>query len=225
MSAELQRVGASVPVGAPPRAMLLPPEIAQQARARAQRRSMLAIVVLTIVIVAAGYLGVSVLEQQAEQRLADAQRETTALLAEQAQYAEISTLQSKVAGIQTDQQTATATEIDWKSYLEALQKTLPDGAAISSVSVTGAAPGETATTSSSPLDAPAVAQLTLTATADGVLDVVEWINAFSSLPGYAGSVPTSVSTADDGYQVSFTISIGEDALSNRFASDDEEVAQ
>ncbi|MDM4761516.1 hypothetical protein QT381_00645 [Galbitalea sp. SE-J8] len=216
---DLQRVG-PVLVGAPPRASLLPPEIALEAAARRQRRGIIALVVLIVLVVAGGYAGATYLAQGAQTKLADAQNQTATLLAEQAQYAQISTVQSKVADIQADQATVTALDVDWKSFLRALDGTLPDGATLQSVAVTAATPITPIVAGGSPLDSAHIAEVTLTATTGDVPDIVAWITALSTLPGFVDATPTNVATVDGGYQSTFVVHIGDGALSKRFAPTD-----
>lgn len=217
MSGAVERV-ASVEVSAMPRAMLLPPEVELAARARRQRRALLAVLVLVIVVVAAAYAGATVLAGNAQLALIASQNQTAALLAEQAQYSEIQTVQGKVDGIEAEQQAVTVTEIDWKSYLTNLEKTLPGDAVVQSISVTSSSPLTPLGAPSSPLDKDRIAEIVLTATTKDVPDTVAWLGALAQLPGYADATPTSLNSTDGGYQVSFTLHVNADAVTNRFGT-------
>jgi hypothetical protein len=210
-------------LGGLPRANLLPPEILLQARARRQRVGLLAVIVAVVVLVGGAYVGVSLLAAGAQARLTAAQDETLRLIAEQGKYIEIQTLQSKVAGIKAGQVAGTATEIDWESYLDGVQKALPGDASLQSATITSSTPITPMGAPTSPLDRARVAELVLTAQTKDVPDIVEWIDALATLPGYADSTPTNVTSADDGYQLTFTMHVNDEAISHRFA--DEEGAE
>jgi Tfp pilus assembly protein PilN len=221
MSRAVQRTS-ELEVGGPPRAMLLPPEIAQEAKAKTQRRGLIGVVLLVLVLVGGAYVGATLLTQKAQSDLLAAQNETATLLAEQTQYSEVQIAQSKADGIRADQLTVTTAEIDWKSYLQDLQDTLPPDASIESIAIVSSTPLTPVTAPASPLDQVSIAQITLTATTKDVPDIVEWINSFATLPGYAGATPTNVTSTEGGYQASFAINVNSGALANRFVTEDTE---
>ena len=74
-------------IGGPPRAELLPPEFAAEARLRTQRRGMVAVAILSVVVVGLVYGYVTLRSTVTAQLLASANAETTSLLSQQAEYA------------------------------------------------------------------------------------------------------------------------------------------
>lgn len=214
------RKPATLIIGGPPFADLLPPEIALEAKARSQRAGLIAVIVVLAIIVIGGYVGVSFLAQQAEDELVAAQAQTAALLAEQSKYSEVRTAQAKVSGITSDQKFATTTEIDWTAYLNLAGDALPSGASITGVDVLTSTPVLPIAAPSSPLEYARIAELKLTAVTADVPNIVEWISALETLPGYADSTPTSILKEENGYTLQFTMHINTDALSNRFADEE-----
>jgi Tfp pilus assembly protein PilN len=205
-----------IEVGATPRAMLLPPEVAVEAKTRSQRRLLGLVLILVIVAVAGAYAGVTYLSAAEDAKLATAQAETAALLAEQAQYAEISSAQAKVGGITASRKSAMASEIDWMTYLDSIGDTLPQDARITSIVVTSESPLTPLAVPSGPLDTARVAEIVLTASTKDVPDIVQWISALSTLKGFTDATPTNVVSSDDGYQATFTVHVDDRALAHRF---------
>jgi len=207
-----------------PRADLLPPEVALEAKAQAQRRSMLALIILLIVVVGAAYGAVTYLTSNAQASFEAAQARTTVLLKEQAKYSEIKTLSSKVSGIESDQKIATSTEIDWKSYLKAVEAKLPTGSTFQTVSVASSTPLTPLSATSGLLGPDGIAEIILGIKSEDVPDIVKLVDSLTDLPGYTDATPNNVTRDEDGYYLlSVTIHVSNDALSNRFK--DEEAAK
>ncbi len=220
MSPARQRA-AVLEYGMSPHASLLPPEVMAAARMRIQRRNLLITLALVVVVVVAAYAGVFALAASAQVALTEAQLQTTTLLQEQAKYAPAQVAQTKVSGIQTDQKAVTADEIDWRSYLKTVQRTLPHGASIKNVAVTGDTPISSTANSATPLAATSIANIVLTVDTPGVKDVVGWIGRLSKLDGYVGATPTNITTGEDsgGYEVTLSLAVNDSVVWNRFGSD------
>lgn len=204
--------------GAPPRADLLPPEVEQRAKARSLRRTLGAVIVLTMVLVIVGYGAVSLLSITSQAQLDQANARTSQLLAEQAKYIEVrkvsNTLQTAVAA----RQVGSSTEIIWKEYLTEIQGSLPAGTIVTNFAAETETPIATYTPPSVPLQGERIGQLTFTATSASLPDVEAWLRALATLTGYVDAAPGSVTLKEDGtYTVAIVMHINSDALANRFA--------
>lgn len=218
----LTRKPPALQLGAVPRADLLPPEIALEAKERSQRRGLVTGVIVFAVIVASAYAGATYLTLNADAELAASQQRTTDLLTEQSKYSEIRTLTGKVDQIKMDQQRGTSTEIDWKKYLLSVEAVLPAGATLRTAAITSSTPLSPLEVSTSPLESDRIAEIIFTATTKDVPDIVQLIDSLSELPGYTDATP-SVETGTPGYALTVTMHVNSDALANRFgATEDSE---
>jgi type II secretory pathway pseudopilin PulG len=210
-------------VGGVPRADLLPPEIKASERARAQRRGLVVIVVIIVLVVAAGYAGASFVAQKSADALTAANLETTAILQQQAQYAEVQKANSAILTTKAARAQAFATEIDWKTEIAAIVATLPSGSQLSALGVTSSTPTTPLDAPSSPLEGARVAEVQLTVTSSGIPDSAKWIRDLSSLKGFVDATPTSIATSNDAGATAteittvVTLHLNSDVYWNRFA--------
>ena len=205
-------------LGGAPRADLLPPEVGEGNRAKSVRRSLkIAIVgVLIIVIAAAG--GAWLLAFVAHNNLLASQDETVRLLAEQSTHAEVRDVKNNVVVSQAAREVGVSTEIDWKTYLLALQATLPAGVSVTGVDTDSASPITDFAQSTVPLEGGRVGTLAFAATSPTLPSIPTWLNGLRSLPGFVDAVPNSVTRQEDGsYTASITMHINAEAYSGRFA--------
>lgn len=207
-------------LGGEPRVDLLPPEVFKRRQAKAVRRGLGIGTVGLLAIVLAGTGAATYLSGQAQAQLLAAQSSTTDLLAEQTQYAEIRTAQSQVDLVKAAQQVGVSTEIDWKTYLLAVQGTLPASVVIESVFVDSASPILLYPQPTVPLQGARVATVDFTASSTVLPDVPAWLNGLTTLPGFADALPGSV-TLDETtgvYAVAIKMHVNEAAYAERFAS-------
>jgi hypothetical protein len=209
--------GASA-LGGEPRVSLLPAEVNDFHKARAARRRLGFAVFGVLVVVVAGVAGAFVLSTTSQAQL-DAARATSAdLVAQESQFSDLRTVQSGIALVEAGQQVGASTEIDWKTYLQALQATLPAGVAINGVTIESASPFVDFAQSSVPLEGSRVATLSFAATSPSLPSIPDWLDGLATLEGFADAVPGSVQVQTDGtYLVNITMHINADAFSLRFA--------
>lgn len=207
---------AGITVGGAPRVDLLPPEVRAERRAAGFTRRAWAGVLVVAVVVAIGSGAAFMQRVRAEDALAMAQAETQALLMSQTKYSDLKATQTKVDIAIAAQKVGGSTDIDWPTYLEKVQGTLPVGVTIVSVSLDQASPLAQYTQSTAPLQGSRVATLTFQATSPTLPSVPDWLNGLATLPGFADAQPGSV-TLDDGlYRAEITMHITADAFSGRF---------
>jgi len=205
-------------VGGNPQVDLLPPEVRKERRAKAWRRRLGGGVIGVVVVAVLGVGAATALAIQAEARLAVEQARTGQLIAEEATYADVRAMQNQVDLVRAAQEVGASTEIDWKTYLDAVQGTLPASVAIVTVSVDSASPLMRYAQSTAPLQGARVATVGFTATSTVLPDVPTWLTALGTLPGFADALPGSVTLneSDGTYTVAITMHINDAAFAQRF---------
>ncbi|HEY0118361.1 MAG TPA: fimbrial assembly protein [Cellulomonas sp.] len=204
-----------------PQVDLLPPEV-RAGRKLAQTKRLLVIAILGVVLISAlGWVYALFTLRDANTEVANAQADTDRLTSAQAQYAEVPQIQSELSKTQSALDQATATEVLWKPYLEALRAVTPAQVSYDTLQVT-VSNDPNAAASGDPLQAPSVGQLVFTGRSATVTDMSAWMDAVRSIPGLSDPWFTQASLTDDNgtayYQVSGTVQIGTTALAHRFAS-------
>ena len=205
-------------VGSEPRVSLMPPEVLPSRRAKGVRRSLLWAVLGVVLITVTAVGGTAVLGFRAQLDLATAQAHTSELLAEQTQYKEVRKVQDQVTLVEAAQQVGASTEIDWKTYLEKVQATLPADVTMATVTVDSATPLTTYEQPTAPLLGARVATLSFQASSPTLPVVPVWLNSLATLPGFADATPGSVTLdpTTSTYSVDITMHINETAFDRRF---------
>ena len=206
-------------LGGPARVDLLPPEIKAAKGAAAVRRRLTLGLVGVIVVCALGYSVVTIGAVAAAGQLESERSETTRLIAEQGQYSEASTLAGRVAGITAALNTASSTEIDWASYIEALIRIAPTGTRVA-VAVDSSSPVEAIAQPLLPLEKARTANVVITLESKSLSSSAEYLERLKALVGYEDASANSVSyDAEKGYVTVLTLHINKEALRNRFLED------
>lgn len=200
-----------------PQVDLLPPEVRQERKLKRTKR-LLAVALLAIVLLAVvGWVFAKFTLVAANREVADAQADTAKLTQQQAKYAGVPQIQSQLAAARTALSSATATEVLWKPYLEALRAVTPPNVSYQSLQVTLSSDP---TATSAPLQQPAVGQIVFTANAATLPDVAAWMDAVGQLPGLSDPWFTQAAVTDENgyvyYQVSGSVQITSAALAHRF---------
>ena len=211
-------VRSGLTLGGAPQVDLLPPEIRSERGARrVQGRLWLGVlaVAATVVLVSVG-LGLQVVV--AQQELQRENDRTLELAAEQGSYQEVRRVGDEVALVQAAQQVGASTEIEWRSYLQAVQATLPASVKIETVAIDTSSPLTIYPQSVLPFQGARVATVSSMATSSSLPDVPTWLNALATLPGFADALPGSVDRAPltGVYTVNITMHINAEAFARRF---------
>lgn len=211
----------SLVIGGEPRVDLLPPEVRSERKAKVVRRRLGVAVIGVVVLVVAASGGATILSIQSQFTLAEEQTRTTQLLQEQGKYMEVRNVQQQVSLVQAAQQVGVSTEINWKTYLEAVQAILPATVVIDTVDVEAASPMAIFAQSTGPLQGARVATVKFTARSAVLPDVPTWLTALKTLPGYADALPGSVSldASTNTYTVDITMHVNDAAFSKRFVTE------
>lgn len=209
--------GGHLVVGGPARANLLPPEVGVAARGKVVRRNAVAIIILAVILVVAGYAGAMFLALGAQIQLDAANQRTQDLLNEQKEYMEVRSVKSLLETAAAARVAATSTEIDWKDYFQQIETILPAGTLVTNVRADAATPLQAFSQPSVPLQGDRIGELTFTATSASLPDVEAWLQSLATLPGFVDAAPGNVSLQGDGtYQVSITMHINKNVLLLRF---------
>jgi len=208
--------GSNTQVGGAPRVDLMPPEIRlkrSQLRTRRSLRLALFGVFLLVVVACGGTWAWSVLAQTG---LASAQNQQQALLAQQAKYSNVTTVQNAITLIKAGQIVGDSTEIDWQDYLTKLQATLPAGVSLATVTIGTADPMTAYAQSTTPLEGGRIATLAFTATSASLPSIPVWLDGLKTLPGFVDATPGQVSLTEGTYSADVTMHIGPQAFAHRF---------
>lgn len=207
-------------IGGPPRVDLLPPEVRARKKSRAHRRSLLLGVAGAVALMLMGVGAASLLSLQAQSQLQAEQQRTTRILTEQGKYVGVRKMQEQVTLVQAAQQVGASTEIDWKSYLDSIQATLPANVVVKTVTVDSATPLAIYQQATAPLQGGRVATISFTAATPSFPELPAWLTALRTLPGYADAAPDSATldTTSGTYTVSITMHVNADAFDERFSA-------
>jgi Tfp pilus assembly protein PilN len=213
-----------------PRVNLLPPEIAAAARLKRLKTilglTVLAVMALLILV----FLWVSGQVGGAEEELAAAQTEGSALEAEAATYAEVPQVLASVNTAQENLATAMAPEIRWSFYLNDMSLTIPrttrlvtmtavnDGAAAQLSGGVAAVEGGGVTT----LGQPVIGTMTFSGRSTDFDAVAAWLQSLARQPGYLEPYVQNVTRAEETatkgtyFNVESNTRLSTEALSERY---------
>lgn len=204
--------------GREPRVDLLPGEVHVGRRERAlARRAWIGVVVIGSIVVL-GIAGAFLDALQSATALADAQNQTTSLLAQQGKYAEVRTIEGRANLLEAAQSVGGAPEIDWAESLTSLQDALPSGTTITDLTITSAGPVEEYAQSTAPLQGARVGTLQVTLSTPQIPSVPTWTEALSKLKGYVDSNIDSVTRDQDSgnYTAVVTLHVNEKAFDGKY---------
>jgi hypothetical protein len=206
-------------VGGESRVDLLPPEVRFVRKAKIIHRRLGFVVFLVVILMAGGIALVRAQAIQAQVNLSIEQASTASLLMQQRKFGQVQKVQNAIASIQAAQQVGTSTEINWEQYLTSVQATLPPNVTLDTVNIDSATPFAPYTQATAPLQGSRIATLSFTAKSSTLPEVPVWLNALTTLPGYADASPGSVTRNATGtYSVSITMHINQAAFTHRFAT-------
>ncbi|MES1169302.1 MAG: hypothetical protein ABUL47_01295 [Leifsonia sp.] len=199
-----------------PRVQLLPPIVQEREKARSARRTLVAFVVLSLVVVAGGYAFALFRAGGAQQALVDAQNHTQSILSEQATYSEGTRVANEVAETQEAQKVVTSLEILWGPVIDEVRGMIPAGATLDSVTVTGQAPWEAILNPAGPLRAPHIGEIVFVVKSDKPIDVVKLAAKLATIVGYADSTVISTLTECGKVKTTVSLTLNEAAISGRY---------
>jgi len=220
-SKQQQRRGAAkaLVLGGVPRVDLLPTEVLVDRRQQAvARRAWLGVVVIAAVAVL-GVGAATVTNVASSQQLRIAQAQSTSLLQRQGQYAEVRDVEKRTGLVQAAQAVGGSTEIDWSTYLEQVQDSLPSGVSISGIDVDSASPLSAYAQAMTPLEGARVATLGFEADSPSLPSVPDWLDSVHRLPGFVDANVDAVTLDETSghYTVKMTLHIDDTAFDGRYS--------
>lgn len=193
----------SVVVGGAPHADLLPLSVREAIRRRPIVRRLVALVALVALVTVAGVAGATYLALSAEQALAEEQRRSEDLLAQQLQFADARAINNALNNAITAREAATSAEVDWEALLDEIRASLPAGLVLVSVDgATRVAPAE-----DEPLRQDSIGSFRINANSPTVPDVESWLIDLEAVTGYAGIAPPITISGSEGASYSVTIEV------------------
>lgn len=207
-------------LGGLPAVRLLPSSYEASVRMSGIRRKLVTGVVAVVLV---AFLGIGVATARlafANTELASEQSRSGLLKVEQQKYADVTTLESQLSGIQQAQPRAASGEIQWAPYLALVGGTLPPDTVITAISATLSDSADPAAVVV-PLQAPHVAVVGLTVDSPQA-SVSDWLDSMRSLPGFVDATPGNVVLVPETgrYTVAVDLLVNDVALAKRFEPKD-----
>ncbi len=210
-------------VGGPARVDLLPNEVRVAQRGARQRVWLGVAVVAAVLITAGGYGAAKVTSIAAALELSREQDRTVALLAEQAQYAELRTLTGTRQALEDARIAGAFSEIDWMARVAEVQAALPADAVIIEMSLDSGDAMVAYPQPTTPFAAPVKAVMTFTAVTPSVPRVSDWLDALeTSVTGFSASATSGVAWSEELqlYTTGIGVGVTEGAWSGRYIPDE-----
>jgi hypothetical protein len=208
--------GPQLVLGAPPRVDLLPPEVKAARRGQSIRRGLVIGIVGVVAIGIAAYAASAIQLTAAEATLASAQKTTADLRAQQLEFLPARGVKLKIITVEHGEQVGVSTEIKWKTYLNLVEKSLPNNAKITTFAADATTPVEEPSLPTNPLQGARIATIVFTAESDTLPDIEKWLQGLATLPGFADANPDSVTRTDgEPFVATITMHITPEAYSGR----------
>jgi hypothetical protein len=207
---------------AEPRVQLLPPFVAQRAKARSAARLGVMFVILGIAIAGGMFVLGFFRIASAGIALADASAETQNILQQQNEYRIATDTAQMVQQTSETQLVATSYEIDWADLLLNVQSFLPAGGTIQNVTATNQAPWAASLAIEDPLRTPRIASIEIVVNTASIPEAVALVERLRDLDGFADAVLTTSAVGVDGRATTtIVLTLSTEAVSGRFLETDE----
>ncbi|MEJ5944667.1 hypothetical protein WDZ17_05085 [Pseudokineococcus basanitobsidens] len=212
-----------VVLGGVPRVDLLPASVAAGDRFRRLQLGLAAGLALVLVGAAGATLLAGAGVADAQQDLATEQARTSALQAEQAQYAEVPLLRGQQAALEQARDTAMADDVLWYRYSARLSNALPADLRLTTLDMQlgdDGAVDPTAAVAGAP--AAALGSMTLSLEGSAVPDTADLLDVLGDVPGLDGpwADSTTAEGEGDGTVVQAHADVSDEALSHRYPGAD-----
>lgn len=204
-------------LGAPPAADLLPPEVGIARRSRGMRRGIVAVAVLLMVASGGASAAAKYQAVAAEVALALEQERTVALIAEQAEFADVVAVQTEIEEREAARRVATGTEIDWQVFVTSIAEAMPADMVLRSVTAEGSSPMAGLAQAADPLQGPRVATVTCIVRSPVMITVPDVVDLMGGLTGFVDAqVPISELKPEGYFETTFVVHLDGTAYLNRF---------
>lgn len=211
---------------AEPRVQLLPPFVAQRAKARSSVRLGIMLVILGAVVAGGLFVLGALRVTVAQLALAEANTETQVILQQQAEYRIATDTAAMVAQTTETQLMATSYEIAWADLLRTIKGFVPEGGALQSFTATSQAPWASGLEIEDPLRTPRIATVEIVVDTVSIPDAVALAERLRAIDGFADAVVTTSAVGVDGRATTtISLTLSTDSVSGRFVVSDDEVAE
>jgi Tfp pilus assembly protein PilN len=201
---------------------LLPAEIVAARRARRTRNGVLIVLVLVLAALGGWFLLADRDLRQANDELADAGRQTSALQREQAKHSQVVTVKNDTDAISGQLRTLLGSDLPWATLLDTLRTTgTAAGVKVEGVSGTLNSEADKASPTGLPssTDASTIGKITITGSAGDKPSVARYVDSLGALTTVANPYLTSVTQdKQNGVTFSLSIDITSEALCGRFTT-------
>jgi Tfp pilus assembly protein PilN len=208
-----------------PQVNLLPGDVRQARTLGVVKRWVIASAGLTVLTVGSVAGAAQLQAQDAASRLARANAESAAMLAEQRPLAQVTGTRDQVTALTAARAFGLGQEILWADYLGGISIVIPPGVGITTLDYTGATPLTAAPVSTDPLVPAGLGTITFTALGREVQDTAAWADSLESLPGLRDArISGTVRNDESGtftYEFTGTIQVDAGALAHRFDAEPE----
>lgn len=205
-----------------PQVNLLPPSIRAK-RALGRTKRMLAYALVGVVVLLGLAAAYAVMHKEAqESRLDTATAETTRLMKQQAEYAEVPRVLGQVDKLNQVLVQGFSTDVDWGAYMAALAAVLPKDVHMRTMAMTGATPMLAPSEVTDALAGSSVATLTFDVEAPTVPDTAAWVDGLNSIPGFqdarVSNATWTIDETESYYLVTGTVNLTSEAYTGRFST-------
>jgi Tfp pilus assembly protein PilN len=202
-----------------PQVNLLPPEIDEQRRFRRVQVGLGGAVLASLVVAGALFVAANNQVGDAQDELDANKVQGTQLDAQVAEYAEVPLVYGQVEAARAQLGQAMGQEVRWSYFLNDLSLKIPRHVWLDSMIVTATAPATV--TTGDQYAAAGVATIAFEGHGYRHNDVAAWLNALArqagfTQPYFSDSTINPVGTEEDAVKFSSTVTVTDDALSNRY---------
>jgi hypothetical protein len=163
------------------------------------------VLVLFVLILAGGYVGVSLWKDAAEDRLAVAEGEAIDLVKQKANYDEVVQVNRDLRMTQSALTASMSYEIRWPDLVDQMFKHMPEGAKLESIALRGMSASEAVSASENVLAPARIGTVTMTVQAPSLTAVGDWIDSFNLIPGIEDATWNSLTSTAVGQAEGFTV--------------------
>jgi len=179
-------------IGGVPRADLLPPEIKQDEKNRAQRKTLIGVMIAAAVLVLLGYAGATLVATGAQAALEAENDKTATILTQQMEFAEAGSISDQITAVKSARILGMSTESDWSIFLGEFEKSLGDKFAIANVTVVASTPLAGLPPTVIPLEQPHVTEITLEVASQSHAVIPAWLDKVDAMTGVVYSTNSEV---------------------------------
>jgi len=209
-----------VTAGAMPQVNLLPESVRAVRRLRNARGWFGLAVLASVVLVVLGWFGGTMLVSEAQDAKTIEEQRTSDLLAQKAQFAEVTPIMNEVERVGRALFVASGSEVLWADYTGAIAAVLPEGVQLQTLSMQMVGTDDGSVLPTDPLVAPGLFQLTFEAHAATAPNAADLVDSFEDVPGFSDARVTVVDRVVEGdFAVTGTVQVTSAALSLRLTGE------